>query len=59
MNVQSTKAIARKTGMATAKVNEIARDLGIVMNYRADNHYWEIASRHEAHAFIEHLNMAA
>lgn len=48
MNVQSTKAIARKTGMSVAQVNEMARDLNIKMNYREDNRYWEIQDRMEA-----------
>ena len=52
MNVQSTKAIAHKTGMTTAQVNEIARDLNIKMNYREDNRYWEIANRAEAQALF-------
>lgn len=48
LNVQNTKAIARKVDMTTAAVNEVARDLNIKMNYREDNRYWEIADRTEA-----------
>lgn len=55
MNVQNTKAIARKTGLTVAQVNETARDLGIKMNYRADNRYWEISNRQEATVFMAHL----
>ena len=55
MNVQNTKAIAHKVGMTTAQVNEIARDLNIDMNYRADNRYWEITNRREAHQFMAFL----
>lgn len=55
MNVQSTKAIARKVGLTVAQVNETARDLGIDMNYRKDNRYWEITNRHEAKMFLQHL----
>lgn len=55
MNVQNTKAIARKTGLTVAQVNESARDLGIEMNYRADNRYWEITNRREAVRFMDHL----
>lgn len=56
MNVQNTKAIARKAGITTAQVNEIVRDLGIKMNYREDNHYWEISDRNEARALLEYLS---
>lgn len=52
MNVQNTKAIARKAGISTAAVNEAARDLKIKMNYREDNRYWEIANRREAQALL-------
>lgn len=55
MNVQNTKAIARKVGMTTAQVNEIARDLNIKMSYRDDNRYWEIANRTEAVQFMVYL----
>lgn len=55
MNVQNTKAIAHKVGMTTAAVNEIARDLNIKMNYRADNRYWEISNRAEAAQFMNYL----
>lgn len=51
----NTKAIARKVGLATAQVNEIARDLGIKMSYRADNRYWQINDRHQAAQLIEML----
>ena len=56
MNVQNTKAIARKTGLTVAQVNETARDLGIKMNYREDNRYWEITNRREAAQFLDHLH---
>lgn len=59
MNVQSTKAIARKVGISTAAVNEIARDLGIKMNYRADNRYWEISNRADAHMLVNYLSEQA
>lgn len=55
MNVQNTKAIARKVGMTAAAVNEVARDLNIKMNYREDNRYWEIADRTEAVQFMIYL----
>lgn len=55
MNVQNTKAIARKVGLTTAAVNEVARDLNIKMNYREDNRYWEIANRAEAVQFMAYL----
>ena len=55
MNVQSTKAIARKAGVSVAFVNELARDLKIKMNYRADNRYWEIADRNEAKQLLGHI----
>ena len=51
----NTKAIARKVGLATAQVNEIARDLGIKMSYRADNSYWQINDRRQAAQLIEML----
>lgn len=55
MNVQSTKAIARKFGVEAKVINEMARDLGIEMKYRADNRYWEIQNIGEAKTFIEHV----
>ena len=55
MNVQNTKAIARKAGVTTAQVNEIARDLGIKMVYRADLRHWDIVDRKEAAMFMDHL----
>ena len=55
MSNTNTKTIARKAGVSVAKVNEIARDLGIAMQYRADLRHWEILNRAEADAFLEHL----
>ena len=55
MNFQNTKAIARKLGMTTSEVTSAARDLGIEMNYRADNRYWEIADRRVAREFFQNL----
>ena len=55
MNVQNTKAIARKTGFTVAQVNEMARDLGIELRYRFDNRYWEISNYREAKLFLTHL----
>ena len=55
MSITNTKAIARKAGVSVAKVNEIARDLGIAMQYRADLRHWDILNRAEAAAFLEHL----
>ena len=52
---QNTKTIARKTGLSTAAVNEIARDLGIEMHYRADLRHWVIESPRQARAFYEML----
>lgn len=51
----NTKAIARKAGTTTARVNETARDLGIKMTYRADNRYWQVADAREAARLVEHL----
>lgn len=49
----NTKSIARKAGVTAGHVNEMARDLGIEMNYRSDLRHWDIVSTDDAARLLD------
>ena len=56
MNIQNTKAIARKTGRKVEDVLAILRDLDIELRYRKENRYWEIVGLADAKMVLSYLS---